>query len=108
MYCQFSEEILKTVIIRKAGVSSCAFTTKTPCFGFGKGSLVNKQYINSAWKQQNLDGVSSYTDQFDTRMGSWYEKIVNSTSRVGEDGADKLLLKPLHEKIEFVRSKLSL
>eukprot|EP00985_Skeletonema_marinoi_P027752 scaffold23291_cov166-Skeletonema_marinoi.AAC.2 len=38
-------------------------------------------------------------------MSTWYEKF---EAKVGKDGADKLLLHPIQERIEYVRSKLQL
>jgi len=71
--------------------------------GFGNGTNIRKQDIRE-WKKRDLRGAP-YTDRFDTRMSTWYEKF---EAKVGKDGAEKLLLRPIQERIEYVRSKLQL
>jgi hypothetical protein len=71
--------------------------------GFGKGTILNKQGINE-WRQKDLKGAP-YSDDYDTKMGSWYEKF---EAKVGKGGAEKLLLQPLQRWIEYVKSELQL
>jgi hypothetical protein len=71
--------------------------------GFGNGTDIREQNIRE-WKQRDLQGAP-YIDQPDTRMGSWYEKF---EAKVGKDGTEKLLLQPIQERIEYVRSTIQL
>jgi hypothetical protein len=71
--------------------------------GFGNGTSIRNQDIGE-WRKRDVEGAP-YNDQLDTRMGSWFEKF---EAKVGKDSAEKLLLQPIQERIEYVRSMLQL
>ncbi len=68
----------------------------------GGGKEFRRAQNVETWEKKNADGGPYEEDQLDTSMGYWFDTFL---SKVGNDAGEKLLLKPLRNRIDYVRSK---
>ena len=68
----------------------------------GGGKEFRRAQNVETWEKKNADGGPYEEDQLDTSMGYWFDTFL---SKVGKDAGEELLLKPLRNRIDYVRSK---